>query len=61
MSLSKGSEEGSYYSSIYKKDVHIEQKGSDFFIADSSGKPVGALNGSMSKDRSFVERQMRKF
>lgn len=61
MSLSKGTEENSYRSSIYNKDVHVEQRGGSYYIADSSGKPVGAMNGYMSSDRSFVERQMRKY
>ena len=61
MSLSKGTEENSYYSSIYKKDVHVEQKGGSYYIADSSGRPVGAINGYMSKNRGFVEGQMRGY
>ena len=59
MSLTQGKEDGSYYSSIYKEDVHIERSGGSFFISKSDGTPIGPLGGFMCSDRSLVEKQMR--
>lgn len=54
-------EDDSYYSSIYRKDLHIERSGGGYYIADSAGRPVGSGGGQMSSDRSYVERKLREY